>query len=275
MGLKSEPIEKSNWFETFISLGNFSRTFFSYQQGVNAFRGEVTADRIDNMLSVAMGMGIDAEIKEDDNGRYCVVSVAEAEQLLNKYFGEENVNVGVNYSKYYENGTVEIRNMAYGYNGFEMLVYNPDLDEWIYRTENGTITKSAAKTHIRASFHGDANLDGSFDILDLIRIKKSAAQGKYDPFCDYDGDGWVDASDIAELRKMLFDTDSRISGDINGDWMVDSEDYRLLTNLIFANTDVKYAPYADLNGDGKIDGMDALKWNEIFRDIQRKENWLL
>lgn len=37
----------------------------------------------------------------------------------------------------------------------------------------------------------------------------------------------------------------------------------------------KYAPYADLNGDGKIDGMVALKWNEIFRDIQRKENWLL
>ena len=49
----------------------------------------------------------------------------------------------------------------------------------------------------------------------------------------------------------------------DGKWTHDK-----LTSMV---TDI----YSDLNGDGKIDGMVALKWNEIFRDIQRKENWLL
>lgn len=95
----------------------------------------------------------------------------------------------------------------------------------------------------------------------------AAADGVYNPFCDLDGDGHTGASDVAMLRKMLFDTDPGTAGDINGDGMVDMTDYTLLADLIAENTDAYDAPYADINRDGKIDKSDSRELRKLMASL--------
>lgn len=58
---------------------------------------------------------------------------------------------------------------------------------------------------------GDANFDGSFNLLDLVRIKKYSAgtagfkAGLMDEIVDVNGDGILNASDVAEVRKYLIE----------------------------------------------------------------------
>lgn len=60
----------------------------------------------------------------------------------------------------------------------------------------------------------------------------AAADGVYNPFCDLDGDGHTGASDVAMLRKMLFDTDPGTAGDINGDGKINKAVSKELRKLM-------------------------------------------
>lgn len=95
----------------------------------------------------------------------------------------------------------------------------------------------------------------------------AAADGVYNPFCDLDGDGNIGASDVALLRKLILNTDSRVTGDINGDGTVDMTDYTLLADLIVENTDAYDAPYADINRDGKIDKADSKELRKLMSSL--------
>lgn len=274
LGIMSNAIENgSSWFEMYNSLDLLGETYFSAVNEGSAFRGKVTPDRIDAMLSVAINLEIDFQfgmnyqdkIKFDKYDRYYIASVSEAEQLLEKYFGETDIDV--TYSEHYVNDTVEIKVIDTFAVEFAMLVYNPDTAEWVFKNADGIITKKAESTEdsgIKAGFYGDADLSGGIDILDLIKVKKTAARNEYDLFCDYDGDGYVGASDVAGLKQLLFSVYSSVKGDINGDGAVNSEDESWLMKLIIEGTEAYYAPYADINGDGKIDKADCKELRKIL-----------
>lgn len=275
LGLISNKID-SKWFETYFKLSFFAYNYTGLSAGNTAFRGNVTVDRIDAMLSAAAGMEIDYEseqefndkIKEDDEGYYYAATAAEAKELLQKYFGETDIDITYSKNYNYADDTVIIRDVETDYiYGIESCGYNPDNKEWVFRSASGLIvTKSSASANIKAGFIGDADLNSSIDVIDLIRVKKAAAKADsvYDPFCDLDGDGHTGASDVAMLRKMLFDTDPRTAGDINGDGAVDITDYTMLADLIAENTDVYDAPYADINRDGKIDKADSKELRKLM-----------
>lgn len=278
LGLISNKID-SKWFETYFRLSFFAYNYTGLSAGNTAFRGNVTVDRIDAMLSAAAGMEIDYEseqefndkIKEDDEGYYYVATAAEAKELLQKYFGETDIDITYSKNYNYTDDTVIIRDVETDYiYGIESCGYNPDNREWVFRNANGLIvTKSSASANIKAGFTGDADLNSSIDIIDLVKVKKAAAKADsvYDPFCDLDGDGHTGASDVAMLRKILFDTDPRTAGDINGDGTVDITDYTLLADLIAENTDVYDAPYADINRDGKIDKADSKELRKLMSGL--------
>ncbi len=275
LGLISNKID-SKWFETYFRLSFFAYNYTGLSAGNTAFRGNVTVDRIDAMLSAAAGMEIDYEseqefndkIKEDDEGYYYVATAAEAKELLQKYFGESDIDITYSKNYNYADDTVIIRDVETDYiYGIESCGYNPDNKEWVFRSASGLIvTKSSEIANIKAGFIGDADLNSSIDIIDLVKVKKAAANagGAYDPFCDLDGDGNIGASDVAMLRKMLFDTDPKTAGDINGDGAVDMTDYTVLADLIAENTDVYDAPYADINRDGKIDKADSKELRKLM-----------
>lgn len=277
LGLESNKID-SKWFETYFKLSYFADKYAALSAGNTAFRGNVTVDRIDAMLSALMEMEIDYrfdqefndKIKEDDKGYYYVATAAEAKELLQKYFGETDIDITYSKNYNYTDDTVIIRDtdidIEYS-DGFETCGYNPDNKEWVFRSASGLIvTKSSEIANIKAGFTGDAELNSSIDIIDLVKVKKAAANagGAYDPFCDLDGDGNIGASDVAMLRKILFDTDPRTAGDINGDGTVDMTDYAVLADLIAENTDVYDAPYADINRDGKIDKADSKELRKLM-----------
>lgn len=280
LGLESNKID-SKWFETYFKLGYFADKYAALSAGNTAFRGNVTVDRIDAMLSALMEMEIDYrfdrefndKIKEDDNGYYYVATAAEAKELLQKYFGETDIDITYSKNYNYADDTVIIRDadidIEYS-DGFESCGYDPDNKEWVFRSASGLIvTKSSESANIKAGFIGDADLNSSIDIIDLVKVKKAAAKadGVYNPFCDLDGDGHTGASDVAMLRKMLFDTDPGTAGDINGDGMVDMTDYTLLADLIVENTDAYDAPYADINRDGKIDKADSRELRKLMSSL--------
>ena len=53
---------------------------------------------------------------------------------------------------------------------------------------------------------GDVNGDGSYDILDLVRIKKViSANGSYNLYGDMNADGLLNAADLASVRKGLLE----------------------------------------------------------------------
>lgn len=280
LGLESNKID-SKWFETYFKLSYFSDKYAALSAGNTAFRGNVTVDRIDAMLSALMEMEIDYrfdqefndKIKEDDNGYYYVATVAEAKELLQKYFGETDIDITYSQNYNYADDTVIIRDadidIEYS-DGFENCGYNPDNKEWVFRSASGLIvTKSSESANIKAGFIGDADLNSSIDIIDLVKVKKAAAKadGVYNPFCDLDGDGNIGASDVALLRKLILNTDSRVTGDINGDGTVDMSDYTLLADLIVENTDAYDAPYADINRDGKIDKADSRELRKLMSSL--------
>lgn len=69
-------------------------------------------------------------------------------------------------------------------------------------------TRFIKATFVKAdvTLKGDANLDGQANILDLVRVKKYNANQTYDielVNVDYDADRFVNASDLAELKKQL------------------------------------------------------------------------
>lgn len=73
----------------------------------------------------------------------------------------------------------------------DICVFNPDNKEWTYRNGAITITRGAEDTSFKAGVTGDVDLNGSVDVLDLIKLKRRLPRQTQliMQFYDVDGDG--------------------------------------------------------------------------------------
>ncbi len=115
---------------------------------------------------------------------------------------------------------------------------------------------------------GDVNFDGVIDAEDyniLVRISATTQHQSYGISIagDMDDDGAVDGIDVIILDMMIKNMPlSRLKGDVNGDGNVDMTDYDLLVQIISTTekiTDNVMFNRADINGDGAVDGFDAVQ----------------
>lgn len=64
---------------------------------------------------------------------------------------------------------------------------------------------------------GDANADNLVDIKDLVRIKKTVSEKKFNPLADINEDNSLNAMDLADLQKQLLNADTKNPNDY--DWI--------------------------------------------------------
>ncbi len=281
LNLTSEKID-SKWFEAYMEFGDIALVYANIDS-YSGFRGRVTADRLDDMLHLAAYIDRDFAIDCILNGKTVSgdsdylsnykVSAEEAAALLEKHFGKGSADITLSKNYDPDDNTVIIKNKALFELGLsDICVYNPDNKEWTYRNGVITITRGAEDTSFKAGVAGDVDLNGSIDILDLIKLKKAAADedAAYNAFYDIDGDGMINAADIAYIKLFMFEIPAREKGDVNGDGSVDEEDIATLILLIDGRTETEYAPYADINRDGYIDEEDISALEAIIEAAVKK-----
>lgn len=267
LNLTSNKID-SKWFEAYMELDNIALVYANIDS-YSGFRGRVTADRLDDMLHLAAYIDQDFTIDCLLNGKTVPgdsdyfsnykVSAEEAAALLEKHFGTGSADIALSKNYNPDDNTVIIKNKAlFELNHRDICVFNPDNKEWTYRNGAITITRGAEDTSFKAGVTGDVDLNGSVDVLDLIKLKKAAAEANtaYNAFYDVDGDGSITAADIAYIKLFMFEIPAREKGDVNGDGSVDKADTATLILLIDGRTEAEYAPYADINRDGYINEED-------------------
>lgn len=252
LNLTSNKID-SKWFEAYMELDNIALVYANIDS-YSGFRGRVTADRLDDMLHLAAYIDQDFTIDCLLNGKTVPgdsdyfsnykVSAEEAAALLEKHFGTGSADIALSKNYNPDDNTVIIKNKAlFELNHRDICVFNPDNKEWTYRNGAITITRGAEDTSFKAGVTGDVDLNGSVDVLDLIKLKKAAAEANtaYNAFYDVDGDGSVDKADTATLIL-----------------------------LIDGRTEAEYAPYADINRDGYINEEDISALEAIIKEAVKK-----
>lgn len=281
LNLTSNKID-SKWFEAYMELDNIALVYANIDS-YSGFRGRVTADRLDDMLHLAAYIDQDFTIDCLLNGKTVPgdsdyfsnykVSAEEAAALLEKHFGTGSADIALSKNYNPDDNTVIIKNKAlFELSHRDICVFNPDNKEWRYRNGAITITRGAEDTSFKAGVTGDVDLNGSVDVLDLIKLKKAAAEANtaYNAFYDVDGDGSITAADIAYIKLFMFEIPAREKGDVNGDGSVDKADTATLTLLINGRTEAEYAPYADINRDGYINEEDISALEAIIKEAVKK-----
>ena len=281
LNLTSNKID-SKWFEAYMELDNIALVYANIDS-YSGFRGRVTADRLDDMLHLAAYIDQDFTIDCLLNGKTVPgdsdyfsnykVSAEEAAALLEKHFGTGSADIALSKNYNPDDNTVIIKNKAlFELSHRDICVFNPDNKEWTYRNGAITITRGAEDTSFKAGVTGDVDLNGSVDVLDLIKLKKAAAEENtaYNAFYDVDGDGMITAADIAYIKLFMFEIPARERGDVNGDGSVDKADTATLILLINGRTEAEYAPYADINRDGYINEEDILALEAIIKEAVKK-----
>ena len=281
LNLTSNKID-SKWFEAYMELDNIALVYANIDS-YSGFRGRVTADRLDDMLHLAAYIDQDFTIDCLLNGKTVPgdsdyfsnykVSAEEAAALLEKHFGTGSADIALSKNYNPDDNTVIIKNKAlFELNHRDICVFNPDNKEWTYRNGAITITRGAEDTSFKAGVTGDVDLNGSVDVLDLIKLKKAAAEANtaYNAFYDVDGDGSITAADIAYIKLFMFEIPAREKGDVNGDGSVDMADTATLILLIDGRTEAEYAPYADINRDGYINEEDISALEAIIKEAVKK-----
>lgn len=281
LNLTSNKID-SKWFEAYMELDNIALVYANIDS-YSGFRGRVTADRLDDMLHLAAYIDQDFTIDCLLNGKTVLgdsdyfsnykVSAEEAAALLEKHFGTGSADIALSKNYNPDDNTVIIKNKAlFELSHRDICVFNPDNKEWTYRNGAITITRGAEDTSFKAGVTGDVDLNGSVDVLDLIKLKKAAAEANtaYNAFYDVDGDGSITAADIAYIKLFMFEIPAREKGDVNGDGSVDKADTATLTLLINGRTEAEYAPYADINRDGYINEEDISALEAIIKEAVKK-----
>lgn len=281
LNLTSNKID-SKWFEAYMELDNIALVYANIDS-YSGFRGRVTADRLDDMLHLAAYIDQDFTIDCLLNGKTVPgdsdyfsnykVSAEEAAALLEKHFGTGSADIALSKNYNPDDNTVIIKNKAlFELNHRDICVFNPDNKEWTYRNGAITITRGAEDTSFKAGVAGDVDLNGSVDVLDLIKLKKAAAEANtaYNAFYDVDGDGSITAADIAYIKLFMFEIPAREKGDVNGDGSVDKADTATLILLINGRTEAEYAPYADINRDGYINEEDISALEAIIKEAVKK-----
>ena len=281
LNLTSNKID-SKWFEAYMELDNIALVYANIDS-YSGFRGRVTADRLDDMLHLAAYIDQDFTIDCLLNGKTVPgdsdyfsnykVSAKEAAALLEKHFGTGSADIALSKNYNPDDNTVIIKNKAlFELSHRDICVFNPDNKEWTYRNGAITITRGAEDTSFKAGVTGDVDLNGSVDVLDLIKLKKAAAEANtaYNAFYDVDGDGSITAADIAYIKLFMFEIPAREKGDVNGDGSVDKADTATLTLLINGRTEAEYAPYADINRDGYINEEDISALEAIIKEAVKK-----
>lgn len=281
LNLTSNKID-SKWFEAYMELDNIALVYANIDS-YSGFRGRVTADRLDDMLHLAAYIDQDFTIDCLLNGKTVPgdsdyfsnykVSAEEAAALLEKHFGTGSADIALSKNYNPDDNTVIIKNKAlFELNHRDICVFNPDNKEWTYRNGAITITRGAEDTSFKAGVTGDVDLNGSVDVLDLIKLKKAAAEANtaYNAFYDVDGDGSITAADIAYIKLFMFEIPAREKGDVNGDGSVDKADTATLILLIDGRTEAEYAPYADINRDGYINEEDISALEAIIKEAVKK-----
>lgn len=281
LNLTSNKID-SKWFEAYMELDNIALVYANIDS-YSGFRGRVTADRLDDMLHLAAYIDQDFTIDCLLNGKTVPgdsdyfsnykVSAEEAAALLEKHFGTGSADIALSKNYNPDDNTVIIKNKAlFELRLSDICVFNPDNKEWTYRNGAITITRGAEDTSFKAGVTGDVDLNGSVDVLDLIKLKKAAAEENtaYNAFYDIDGDGSITAADIAYIKLFMFEIPAREKGDVNGDGSVDKADTATLILLIDGRTEAEYAPYADINRDGYINEEDISALEAIIKETVKK-----
>ena len=281
LNLTSNKID-SKWFEAYMELDNIALVYANIDS-YSGFRGRVTADRLDDMLHLAAYIDQDFTIDCLLNGKTVPgdsdyfsnykVSAKEAAALLEKHFGTGSADIALSKNYNPDDNTVIIKNKAlFELSHRDICVFNPDNKEWTYRNGAITITRGAEDTSFKAGVTGDVDLNGSVDVLDLIKLKKAAAEANtaYNAFYDVDGDGSITAADIAYIKLFMFEIPARENGDVNGDGSVDKADTATLILLINGRTEAEYAPYADINRDGYINEEDISALEAIIKESVKK-----
>lgn len=281
LNLTSNKID-SKWFEAYMELDNIALVYANIDS-YSGFRGRVTADRLDDMLHLAAYIDQDFTIDCLLNGKTVPgdsdlfsnykVSAEEAAALLEKHFGAGSADIALSKNYNPDDNTVIIKNKAlFELSHRDICVFNPGNKEWRYRNGAITITRGAEDTSFKAGVTGDVDLNGSVDVLDLIKLKKAAAEANtaYNAFYDVDGDGSITAADIAYIKLFMFEIPAREKGDVNGDGSVDKADTATLTLLINGRTEAEYAPYADINRDGYINEEDISALEAIIKEAVKK-----
>lgn len=281
LNLTSNKID-SKWFEAYMELDNIALVYANIDS-YSGFRGRVTADRLDDMLHLAAYIDQDFTIDCLLNGKTVPgdsdyfsnykVSAEEAAALLEKHFGTGSADIALSKNYNPDDNTVIIKNKAlFELSHRDICVFNPDNKEWTYRNGAITITRGAEDTSFKAGVTGDVDLNGSVDVLDLIKLKKAAAEANtaYNAFYDVDGDGSITAADIAYIKLFMFEIPAREKGDVNGDGSVDKADTATLILLIDGRTEAEYAPYADINRDGYINEEDISALEAIIKEAVKK-----
>lgn len=281
LNLTSNKID-SKWFEAYMELDNIALVYANIDS-YSGFRGRVTADRLDDMLHLAAYIDQDFTIDCLLNGKTVPgdsdyfsnykVSAEEAAALLEKHFGTGSADIALSKNYNPDDNTVIIKNKAlFELSHRDICVFNPDNKEWTYRNGAITITRGAEDTSFKAGVTGDVDLNGSVDVLDLIKLKKAAAEANtaYNAFYDVDGDGSITAADIAYIKLFMFEIPAREKGDVNGDGSVDKADTATLILLINGKTEAEYAPYADINRDGYINEEDISALEAIIKEAVKK-----
>lgn len=281
LNLTSNKID-SKWFEAYMELDNIALVYANIDS-YSGFRGRVTADRLDDMLHLAAYIDQDFTIDCLLNGKTVPgdsdyfsnykVSAEEAAALLEKHFGTGSADIALSKNYNPDDNTVIIKNKAlFELSHRDICVFNPDNKEWTYRNGAITITRGAEDTSFKAGVTGDVDLNGSADVLDLIKLKKAAAEANtaYNAFYDVDGDGSITAADIAYIKLFMFEIPAREKGDVNGDGSVDKADTATLILLIDGRTEAEYAPYADINRDGYINEEDISALEAIIKEAVKK-----
>lgn len=281
LNLTSNKID-SKWFEAYMELDNIALVYANIDS-YSGFRGRVTADRLDDMLHLSAYIDQDFTIDCLLNGKTVPgdsdyfsnykVSAEEAAALLEKHFGTGSADIALSKNYNPDDNTVIIKNKAlFELSHRDICVFNPDNKEWTYRNGAITITRGAEDTSFKAGVTGDVDLNGSVDVLDLIKLKKAAAEANtaYNAFYDVDGDGSITAADIAYIKLFMFEIPARENGDVNGDGSVDKADTATLILLINGRTEAEYAPYADINRDGYINEEDISALEAIIKESVKK-----
>ena len=281
LNLTSNKID-SKWFEAYMELDNIALVYANIDS-YSGFRGRVTADRLDDMLHLAAYIDQDFTIDCLLNGKTVPgdsdyfsnykVSAEEAAALLEKHFGTGSADIALSKNYNPDDNTVIIKNKAlFELSHRDICVFNPDNKEWTYRNGAITITRGAEDTSFKAGVTGDVDLNGSVDVLDLIKLKKAAAEANtaYNAFYNVDGDGSITAADIAYIKLFMFEIPAREKGDVNGDGSVDKADTATLILLINGRTEAEYAPYADINRDGYINEEDISALEAIIKEAVKK-----
>lgn len=133
-----------------------------------------------------------------------------------------------------------------------------------YELPSDSVTRTKYSDTDSKSVVWDINGDGSFDMLDVIKLKRivagqSNANG-YD--CDINDDGKITALDTTYLERLLITgkenlDDIIVFGDINLDFVLDIRDFVKLKKIIATNSSADGC-YPDVNGDGNATAADLV-----------------